>query len=329
VNLFLREPLVSLHEGASLGSTIVAYGEALWDLLPTGPVLGGAPLNFAYRVNSLGHRSIIVSRLGIDDLGQKARQQIVTLGMDDTCLQWDDTCPTGTVEIYFDEDKNPDYTIIENVAYDNIEFSANLENIVERAGCLCFGTLAQRNIISRRTLQRLLSKFSGKFRLLDINLRNNCYSDETIESSLEQANILKLNDEELAVLANLLGLQGDSAPDQAEHLLNHADLKYCVVTLGERGALALSHRGEKIYSPGYPVNLVDPCGSGDGFAAGFIHSLLEDKQLSEACRFGNALGAMIARQEGATQPISYEKVMAFMDANHPAIIDKEFTDLMK
>ncbi|MGD8717158.1 MAG: PfkB family carbohydrate kinase, partial [Desulfobacterales bacterium] len=144
---------------------IVSFGEALWDLLPTGPALGGAPLNFAYRVNSLGHRSIIVSRLGKDDLGEKAREQIVTLGVDDTCLQRDDAYPTGTVEIYFDEKKNPDYTIIENVAYDYIEFSDNLEKIIKDADCLCFGTLAQRNIVSRQTLQNLFSRFSGNIKL--------------------------------------------------------------------------------------------------------------------------------------------------------------------
>ncbi|MCP4623779.1 MAG: carbohydrate kinase [bacterium] len=313
-----------------MSSTIVSFGEALWDLLPTGPVLGGAPLNFAYRANSLGRRSIIFSRLGRDDLGQKAREQIVSLGMNDTCLQLDNTYPTGTVEIYFDEDKNPDYTIIENVAYDNIEFSDNLENIVKGADCLCFGTLAQRSHISRRTLRNLLSKFSGKFKLLDINLRKNCYSDETIESSLEQANILKLNDEELAVLVDVYGLQGDSAiPSQAERLLKRAGLEYCVVTVGERGAFALSIVGEKIYSPGYKVHLVDPCGSGDGFAAGFIHSLLNGHPLGEACRLGNALGAMVARQEGATQPISYMEIMAFMDANQPEIVDSYFADFMK
>jgi fructokinase len=312
-----------------LSSTIVSFGEALWDLLPTGPVLGGAPLNFAYRVNSLGHRSIIVSRLGKDDLGAKAREQIVTLAMDDTCLQWDDAYPTGTVKVYFDEDKNPYYTIIENVAYDYIESSADLANIVKSADCLCFGTLAQRNTVSRQTLQSLLSKFSGKFRLLDINLRKNCYSDETLKSALEQANVLKLNDEELAVLVDLLELRSNSAPDQAENLLNHAGLEYCVVTLGERGAFALSHRGEKIYSPGYQVSLVDPCGSGDGFSAGFIHALLEGGSLNKACRLGNALGAMVAQQQGATQPISYREVMAFMDTNCPEIIDKGFTDFMK
>jgi fructokinase len=312
-----------------LGTTIVAYGEALWDLLPNGPVLGGAPLNFAYRVNSLGHHSILVSRLGKDDLGQKARDQIVTLGMDDTCLQRDNTYPTGTVKIDFDENTNPSYTIVENVAYDYIQPTDKLENTIESADCLCFGTLAQRNKVSRRTLQSLFSKFSGKFRLLDINLRKNCYSDETLRSSLEQANILKLNDEELAALVNFLGLSGESAPDQTEHLLQHAGLDYCVVTLGERGALALSIEGEKIYSPGYRVHLVDPCGSGDGFTAGFIHTLLDNKPLRDACRLGNALGAMVAQQEGATQPISCEEVMAFMAANHPETIDPDFTDFMK
>jgi fructokinase len=311
-----------------LGFTVVAFGEALWDLLPTGPVLGGAPLNFAYRVNSLGHRGIMVSRLGKDDLGNKAREQIINLGMDDTCLQWDEAYPTGIVNIHLDQDKNPDYTIIENVAYDYIEFRASLENIVKSADCLCFGTLAQRNIVSRRTLQSLLSKFSGKFRLLDINLRKNCYSDETLKSSLEQANTIKLNDEELAVLVDLLGLQGDSAPDQADHLLKHAGLEYCVVTLGQRGAFALSHRGEKIYSPGYHVSLVDPCGAGDGFAAGFIHALLKGESLKHACRLGNAIGAMVSQQEGATQPISYQEAMAFMETGHTGIIDGRLTDWM-
>jgi fructokinase len=189
--------------------------------------------------------------------------------------------------------------------------------------------LAQRNIVSRRTLQSLFSKFSGKFALLDINLRKNCYSDQTLKSSLEQANILKLNDEELAKLADLLGLQGDSALDQAEHLLKYAGLAYCVTTLGERGAFALSFRGEKIYSPGYRVNLVDPCGSGDGFAAGFIHALLEGESLTRACRLGNALGAMVAQQEGATQPISYQEAMAFMETGCPGIVDRKLADYLK
>jgi fructokinase len=311
-----------------LGSTVVSFGEALWDLLPTGPVLGGAPLNFAYRLNSLGNRGIVVSRLGKDNLGRKAHDQIVALGMEDIYIQWDGAYPTGTVEITFDQDNNPDYTIIENVAYDHIEFVDALEAVIERADCLCFGTLAQRNVVSRKTLQRLLSMFSGKYVLLDINLRKKCYSDETLKSSLNRANVVKLNDEELTVLSEVLGLRGDSASEQADDLLLDVGLEYCVVTLGERGALALSKKGEKVYCPGYEVNLVDPCGSGDGFAAGFIHALLENRPLIEACRLGNALGAVIARQDGATRPISYAEIMAFMDAHHPAIIENTLAEFM-
>ena len=309
-----------------MGFTVVSFGEALWDLLPTGPVLGGAPLNFAYRMNSLGHRSIIVSRLGADNLGKKARRQIVSLGMDDTCLQWDDVYPTGTVKIYFDRNKNPDYTIIDKVAYDHIEFSDTLETIVKSADCLCFGTLAQRNIDSRQSLQNMFSKFSGRFALLDINLRKNCYSAKTLKTSLEQANVLKLNDEELAVLVDILGLWGHSIPDQVEHLLDITGLVYCVVTLGERGAFALSRGGEKVYSPGFHINLVDPCGSGDGFAAGFIHALLNKESLTQACRIGNALGALVAQQEGATQPISFQEIMAFMETGSTGVVDKKLAN---
>jgi fructokinase len=309
-----------------MASRIVSFGETLWDLLPAGPELGGAPLNFAYRATLLGHRSTIISRLGRDDLGEKARNHLVALGMDDACLQWDTTYPTGIVEIFFDKNKNPDYTIIENVAYDYIEPLPNLAAMVADADCLCFGTLAQRNAVSRQTLQHLLSNFSGTFRLLDINLRKKCYSEATIKSALKQADILKLNDEELAAVVDLLGLQGDSIPDQIEQLLEHADLMYCVVTLGERGAFAHSHQGEKIYSPGYQARLVDPCGSGDGFAAGFIHALLEGQTLKKACRMGNALGAMVAQQAGATQPISFAEVLDFMAAGPPGIVDQHLAD---
>jgi fructokinase len=308
-----------------LGSTLVAFGEALWDLLPTGAVLGGAPLNFAYRANFLGHESYIVSRLGDDDLGRKARTRICELGINDACLQQDRHHPTGTVEIYFDDDKNPDYIIIENVAYDYIEPGSRLTQTVEDADCFCFGTLAQRNSISRQTLQELISIFSGKFALLDINLRKNCYSYETIKSSLERANTVKLNDEELAQLAVILGLQGKTAPDRVEDLLKRSELLYAVVTLGERGAFAVSQKGERVYSPGYLIKLVDPCGAGDGFAAAFIHALLDGQSLTRACRLGNALGAMVAQQEGATRPVSYDELTAFMKTNQPDIIDDEFS----
>ena len=305
-----------------MGFTVVSYGEALWDLLPTGPVLGGAPLNFAYRVNSLGDRGVIISRLGSDDLGLKALQQITTLGMEETFLQWDEKRPTGTVEVYLDEAKNPDYTIIEGVAYDYIDVRDSLMDLVGTSNCLCFGTLVQRSEVSRTTLRTLLDAFSGDFTLLDINLRRNCYSDETIAFSLEKADILKLNEEELEALAKMYGLEGRSLPEITEVIVGKANLKYCVVTLGSGGAFAASRDGETIYAPGFEVKLVDPCGSGDGFAAGFIHSLLNKRGLAEACRFGNALGALVAQQEGATQPITYQEIGDFMVSGKHSPIDE-------
>jgi len=308
--------------------TAASFGEALWDLLPAGPVLGGAPLNLAYRVNSLGNRGVIISRLGKDELGQKALEQITTLGMEKAFIQWDETRPTGTVKIRFDEAKNPDYTIIEDVAYDYIEVLDGLVDLVRASDCLCFGTLAQRNETSRKTLWRLLDEFSGSFTLLDINLRRDCYSEETIAFSLDRTTILKLNEEELMELAEIYGSQGRSIPEITESLVEKGNLKYCVVTLGPKGAFAVSNDGEVIYSPGFEVDLADPCGAGDGFSAGFIHSLLNEKPLTEACRFGNALGAMVAQQEGATQPILYEEISHFMMEGEPSLIDRRLKDFL-
>lgn len=314
--------------GCLLGFIVVSYGEALWDLLPTGPVLGGAPLNFAYRVNSLGNRGVIISRLGKDGLGGKALEQMLALGMEKTFLQWDEKHPTGTVEICFDEAKNPDYTIIKDVAYDYIEVSDGLLDLIRTADCLCFGTLAQRSERSRRTLWKLLDEFSEGFVLLDINLRKNCYSRETIIFSVDRANIVKLNEEELLALAGIYGLAGRSLPEFTESLVKKAGLKYCVVTLGPKGAFAASGDGEMIYSPAFEVDLADPCGAGDGFSGGFIHSLLNKRPLAEACRFGNALGALVVQQQGATQPIAYREINDFIAKGKPCPVDGRLKDFL-
>jgi len=311
-----------------LGFTVASYGEALWDLLPAGPVLGGAPLNFAYRVNSLGNRGVIISRLGEDELGRKALEKITALGMEKTFIQWDGKHPTGSVEIRFDDAKNPDYTIIEDVAYDYIEVLDGLVDFMRASDCLCFGTLAQRNETSRKTLWRLLDAFSGSFTLLDINFRRNCYSKETITFSLDRTNVLKLNEEELMELAEIYGSQGRSLPGITESLVKKANLRYCVVTLGPQGAFAVSRDGETIYSPAFDVDMVDPCGAGDGFSAGFIHALLNKKPLTEACRFGNALGALVAQQQGATQPITYGEVVDFMVKGKVGAVDTRLEDFL-
>ncbi|MGD2174180.1 MAG: carbohydrate kinase [Candidatus Brocadiaceae bacterium] len=301
--------------------TVLAYGEALWDLLPSGPQLGGAPFNFAYRVDSLGDSGAIVTRLGRDDLGWEAHDRIVELEMETRFVQWDDEAPTGTVEVDLTDPNNPDFTIVPDVAYDNIEATDELIEAAREADCVCYGTLAQRTEKGRETLAALLEAASRPMKLLDINLRRDCYTSQTVTSSLERADVLKLNDQEAKELTRMLDMGASSIPAFAEAIIGDWDLTQCVLTFGERGAFAADGSGQKAYVPGYRVGLVDTCGSGDAFTAGFIRRLLRERPLVECCILGNALGAMVATQDGATAPILLEEVEEFLAAEHERVLE--------
>jgi fructokinase len=296
-----------------MSKTILAFGEILWDILPTGAMLGGAPFNFAYRVNMLGDQGLMVSRLGQDALGRQARQQIAALGMEMQTIQEDPNHPTGTVRIFFDANRNPDITILPEVAYDYIEITEPLLALAATVDCLCFGTVAQRAPHSRQTLQRLLDAAGNSLKVLDINLRKDCYTPETVAQSLQRADMLKLNEEEARLLAQWYGL-GDALPDVVASILARWPLSCCVVTLGERGAFAASTDGQQVYDPGYKVALVDPLGAGDAFTAGFIYERLRGCSLEACCRSGNILGAMVAGQEGATSALTAAEVQQFAES---------------
>ncbi|MHC4201078.1 MAG: PfkB family carbohydrate kinase, partial [Planctomycetota bacterium] len=190
----------------SAKKTILAFGETLWDVFPTGAKLGGAPLNFAYRMNSLGDRGIVVSRLGRDDLGTQAYDAMSSLGLDTAHVQWDEEHPTGTVPVVVDEKGNPDFTIIPDVAYDYMEVTDALLALAREADCICFGTLAQRTEPTRRTLEQALGVSEDSLKLLDVNLRKDCYSTGTVTGSLERSDVLKLNEDEAAYLSDLFDL---------------------------------------------------------------------------------------------------------------------------
>jgi fructokinase len=251
--------------------TIAAFGEVLWDLLPDRVIIGGAPFNFTYRINSLGNRAYIISSVGKDDYGEKALEKIRELNMSTKYIQQDNRYPTGTVEVFLDEQKKPDYNIITGVAYDHIPLNDSIISMVRSADCFCFGTLARRNRESRETLQALLDSFKGRFRLYDINLRKNCYTRDAIHESL---------------------------------ILDRYPVQICIITLGSNGVLAFSAENEIVYEPGYRVLMEDPLGAGDAFSAGFISKILSGSDLRGACRFGNQLGAIVATQAGATQTIT-------------------------
>jgi fructokinase len=291
--------------------TIFAFGELLWDILPSCTVLGGAPFNFVYRVNSLGDTGLMISRLGRDELGRKAFDQVVQLGQDTTYIQWDQDQPTGTVQVSFDENNNPDFVIVPQVAYDKIELTDTLIEAVSRADCLCFGTLSQRSQTSRKTIEQLLERAEKSLKFLDINLRKDCYNPETVSFSLQKADILKLNEDEAGRLGRMLGVSHKDISEFCEEMLDKWSLKHCVVTLGKKGAFAVSAAGEKIYVPGYKVKLADSIGSGDAFSAGFVHKLLRGTSIDEAVRFGNVLGALVATKEGATASVTLDEIVLF------------------
>ena len=282
---------------------VISFGELLWDLLPSGAVLGGAPANFAYRLNSLGEQTFLVSRVGQDELGRRALDLVSASNLSTAFIQQDPVKPTGAVPILLDTDGAPDFTILPDVAYDYIEFSPELRALAPSARCICFGTLVQRAPASRASLLALLQSAPDALKVCDLNLRKDCFTPETIRSSLEAADILKLNDDEARYLNHLFELGCGSISEIARALQERWGLDYCVVTQGAKGALAASATKELVEAPSQPVQVVDTCGAGDAFTAGFISRILAGAALPEALAFGNRLGGIVAGQPGATTPI--------------------------
>ena len=304
--------------------TVVAFGEILWDILPSGLVLGGAPFNFVYRVNSLGDAGLMASRLGRDDLGRRACDKIVSLGLQTRLVQWDDEAPTGTVQVSFDAGNNPDYVIVPHVAYDRIALTEILADAVDRADCLCFGTLAQRATTSAETLAELLERTERPLKLLDINLRKDCYTEDSVVFSLGSADALKLNEDEAHTLGRMLGLRHQTLREFCEDIVAEWGLDFCLVTLGPNGAFGYAGDGRETYAPGYQIKLADSLGAGDAFSAGFVHQILRGASLQEAVAFGNILGAIVATQTGATTPITQGDLERFQNQKMERNVHPEF-----
>jgi fructokinase len=282
----------------------LAFGELLWDILPSGPVLGGAPGNFCFRLTELGVPAYLVSRVGNDQLGSEALSEISQAGVNSDFIQTDSAHPTGTVPVELDPTGTPSFTILPDVAYDYIALTPALQDAASKAALLYFGTLAQRAPVSRETVLSLIESAQSALKFFDINLRKDSYSPEVIDRSLSLASVAKLNHEELATLTKMFGISGGSIDSQAEALLERYRLEVLVVTMAERGAYALSSVGERRYVPGYAVKVVDTIGSGDAFSAGFCSVLLQRGTLSEACELGNRLGALVAQSKGAMTSLS-------------------------
>jgi fructokinase len=303
---------------------IVACGEVLWDMFPTGRVLGGAPLNFMYRVNNLGHEGAVSSAVGAEPEGRELRAAMEALGLETRLIQTDLGHPTGRVDILFDAGKNPIYTIAPGVAYEFVRVDDALLRSVAECDCFSFSTLAQRNPVFREAIDQLLPAASREV-LYDVNLRVGCYVPETVRRSLERCTLLKMNEEEVVEVGRIEFGAALPVPEILDRLLErYALLKCCLVTLGPKGCLAFDRSGRRVYSPGFVVDLVDPCGAGDSFAAGFICSLLSGADLKIACELGNALGALTAAQNGATTPLLRERIDALLQGEKRRLVEPTY-----
>jgi fructokinase len=278
---------------------VVGLGEVLWDLLPGGKQLGGASANFTYHAQMLGAEAWLISRVGDDPLGREMLERLQAMQMPSDCVTVDPFAPTGTVAVELSSDGQPKFTIRENVAWDHLTASGFVRATVARADAVCFGSLAQRNETSRATIRSLVA--STRFdalRIFDANLRQDFFSLEVIKTSLQLANVLKINDEELPVLAGFFGLQGRPEEQLAE-LAGRFDLQMVALTCGVRGSLFYS-RGCYSKAEGLPISVVDTIGAGDSFTAMLAMGLLAGWNLDRINRCANEVAAYVVSQPGAT-----------------------------
>lgn len=303
---------------SSENQRVLAIGELLWDLLPSGKEIGGAPANCCFRLSQLGVRARMATRIGEDSLGNELASILAHRGFDLSLVQRDPSLPTGTVDVRLSADGSPDFTINTGVAYDALQASPELLSAAAESALLCFGTLIQRTRAAQAAVLELLKVAPQATRFLDINLRKDCYSRDTIGASLEHATILKLNSGEVDTVARLLGLGVSTERARVAELLNLFELECVLVTRGAHGVFALHRSGEEADLPGIPVAVADTVGSGDSFSAGFIARRLANAPLAECCHFGNINGALNAARKGGMPEISPRDLQEFA-AKHPLI----------
>ncbi len=276
---------------------VAGIGELLWDIFPEGKMPGGASANFAFHASQSGCNAILVSAVGSDELGRELLSALNGLKLNLKYIQRNNFS-TGTVTVQRGENGQPRYTIHENTAWDNIRFSDEIREISDHFDAVCFGTLGQRNLVAAKTIQKVLSNLKpGCLKIFDINLRQHYYSAEIIEESLKQADIFKLNDEELKVVSEMFGIAG-TEEEQLNQLVVRYKLKYVVYTLGANGSLILSAY-EKSFLNAPQVKVADTVGAGDSFIAVFTAGILQGDNLKTAHQKANKAAAFVCSQNDA------------------------------
>lgn len=280
---------------------VVGLGEALWDVLPEGKKLGGAPSNFAYHAAQMGVKAIAVSALGDDKLGEETVTQLKEKQLN--YLMPRVPYPTGTVQVELDNDGVPTYDIKENVAWDNIPFNDDVKAVAQQTLAVCWGSLAQRNVVSRETIYKFLDATPTPcLKIFDINLRQNFYTKEIIRESMKRCNMLKINDEELVLIGRMFGYAGLDMENKCWLILGKYNLDMLVLTCGVNGSYVFTP-GSMSYQETPRVEVADTVGAGDSFTAAFCAAILQGKSIAEAHKLAVDVSAYVCTQNGAMPEI--------------------------
>lgn len=286
--------------------TIVGLGELIWDFLPGGKQLGGAPTNFAYFARALGNNAVVASRIGNDDLGQEAIERLRIMDIPSQYLQVDAEHPTGTVGVTIDDKGEAHFSMNEDSAWDYLEWTEAWRELAESADAVGFGTMGQRTPTSMNAIMKFLEHTRPDVpRIFDINLRHSFFNGEMLKRSLRVATLVKLNDDELATIAEMIGLiraRDENDESLGRRMLETFDIEILAITRGPNGSLLMT-KSETDDHPGFKVDVVDTIGSGDAFTAMMAHQYLACAPLRKMSDSSNRIGAWVATQVGATPPV--------------------------
>lgn len=280
---------------------IVGLGEVLWDMLPEGRKIGGAPVNFAYHAGQFGIDTMAVSAIGNDKLGEDTIAEMNGKHLNHIFPSV--PYPTGSVQVSLDEKGVPAYDIKENVAWDNIPFTNEIESVARSCRAVCFGSLAQRNAVSRNTIRKFIeSTPSGCIRIFDINLRQNFYTSNVIHDSLELCNILKINDEEIMLVSRMFNYDSSNIENVCRTIMEDFSLEMVILTCGTKGSYIFT-KDDVSFMPTPKVNVADTVGAGDSFTGSFCAAILRGLPVAEAHKKAVEVSAYVCTQNGAMPEI--------------------------
>ena len=295
-----------------MSKKVICFGEVLWDIFPEGEKIGGAPLNVALRLKSLGVATTIVSKVGKDQLGTRLIDFVHEQGLATDYIQQDPVFETGKVNVSLDHNGAASYEIAYPAAWDKITLLPSLEEEVSQADLFLFGSLVTRDTLSKESLLALLKKAS--FKVFDVNLRAPHYTQNRLEDLMQVADFIKFNDEELVEISQAIGCQEESLEEQLKFISAKTNTSKICVTKGGDGALLLLN--DQLYDQkGFPIKVVDTVGAGDSFLATLLEGLLTDKAPEIALENACAMGAMVASNAGANPKITPEELRHFINAS--------------